>query len=334
MKSSSLQLDPAAEEAAALWAARLDGSVLTAGQRIALDTWLEASPDHRTLLSSYCQFSADLEQQLPLIAGVREMSAGELAAPEIAQPLPWLRWPLMAGATLTTAAAIALTFWVARPQPQFTNLATPIAQRQSLTLADGTRIELNAQTSLSTEIGPTLRHVRLAAGEAFFAVHKDPSRPFVIETPAGSVQVTGTQFDVRAETATALEVTVSEGSVQVAPAGADKSVALVPGQKLSASNGQVTVEQLSATDLDSTLAWRQGKIVANGMPLREVVARFARYHGRGITVAPEVAELRVGARYSLDDLEGFFAALDESTLGVKVTHNPNGTVQVGPRATP
>ncbi|MCU1292618.1 MAG: fec operon regulator FecR [Bryobacterales bacterium] len=260
------------------------------------------------------------------------MTAGELAAPQIPQPLPWLRWPLMAGATLTAAAAIVLAFWLARPQPQFTNLATPVASRQALTLADGTRIELNAQTSLSAEIGPKVRHVRLAAGEAFFAVHKDPSRPFVIETPAGSVQVTGTQFDVRAESATTLEVTVSEGSVQVAPAGADKTIALTPGQKLSALDGHVAVQALSAADLDNVLAWRQGQIVFNGTPLREAVARFARYHGRGITAAPEISELRVGARYSLDDLEGFFTALEE-TLPVKVTHNPNGTVQVEPRAT-
>ncbi|MDB6166167.1 MAG: FecR family protein [Lacunisphaera sp.] len=331
MKSFPVPSDPAAGEQAALWAARLDGSVLTAAQRIALDAWLEASPAHRVLLSNYCQFSADLEQQLPLIAGIREMSAGELAAPEIAQPLPWLRWPLMAGATLTAAAAIALVFWLARPQPQFTSLATPVASRQALTLADGTRIELNAQTSLSAEISPKVRHVRLASGEAFFAVHKDPSRPFVIETPAGSVQVTGTQFDVRAESAVTLEVTVAEGSVQVAPAGAEKPVTLTIGRKLSATDGHVAVQSLSATDLDNALAWRQGQIVFNGVPLSEAVARFARYHGRGLTVAPEIAGLRVGARYSLDDLEGFFAAL-EDTLPVKVTHNPNGTVQVEPRA--
>ena len=330
---SSLQLDPDAEEAAALWAARLDGSVLTAEQRIALDAWLAANPARRLLLSRYCQFSTDLEQQLPLIAGIREMSAGELAAPEIAQPLPWSRRPLMAGAMLTAAAAIALAFWLARPQPQFTNLATPVASRQALTLADGTHIELNAQTSLSAEISPKVRHVRLATGEAFFAVHKDPARPFVIETPAGSVQVTGTQFDVRAESATTLEVTVSEGSVQVAAAGTEKTIALTPGQKLSALDGHVAVQTLSEADLDNALAWRQGRIVFNGTPLREAVARFARYHGRGITAAPEVAELRVGARYSLDDLEGFFVAL-EDTLPVKVTHNPNGTVQVEPRATP
>jgi len=328
---------PAAEEEAALWAARLDGSVLTAEQRLALDAWLAADAAHRTLLSHYCQFSADLEQQLPLIEGIREMSAGTLAAPETVTPLPWLRRPMLAGAMLTAAAAVALAFWLARPQPQFSNLATPAAQRSALTLADGTRIELNAQTSLQAEIGPHTRRVRLAAGEAFFTVHKDPARPFIIETPAGSVRVTGTRFDVRAESAAALAVTVTEGSVQVRPGEAGGSpadpVQLAAGDKLTAAGGRVVRQTLSETDLDDDLAWRQGQIVFKDVPLREALARFARYHGCGITATPDAAEKRIGGRYSLDDLDGFFAAL-EDVASVKVTKNLNGTVLVSRRTAP
>src|SRR5262245_38043202 len=198
MNASPRPVDPA-DEQAALWAARLDGSVLSAAQRTALDTWLAANPAHRTLLSRYCQFSADLEQQLPLLAGIKELSDGTTPARYAAQPQPWLRRPLMAAAMLTAAAAVALVFWVARPRTQFENIATPVAQRSALTLVDGTRVELNAQTSLAIEIDGRGRRVRLASGEAFFAVHKDPSRPFTVETPAGSVRVTGTQFDVRSE---------------------------------------------------------------------------------------------------------------------------------------
>ena len=75
MNTSLSHLDPAAEDQAALWAARLDGSVLSTADRIALDAWLAVSPDHRTLLSRYCQFSADLEQQMPLLEGIKELSA-------------------------------------------------------------------------------------------------------------------------------------------------------------------------------------------------------------------------------------------------------------------
>jgi len=332
MNTSLSHLDPAAEDQAALWAARLDGSVLSTADRIALDAWLAVIPDHRTLLSRYCQFSADLEQQMPLLEGIKELSAGIRLKPETAQPHPWLRWPMMAGATLTAAAAVALAFWLARPQTQFENIATPVAHRQELTLADGTRVELNARTSLQVAIDGNTRRVQLASGEAFFAVHKDPARPFIVETPAGSVRVTGTKFDVRTETADAIEVTVVEGSVQARPGDAGgrpvTPYVLTAGDKLSAGPGGVpSVQTLSAGALDDALAWRDGQIVFAGTPLREALAQFARYHGRNITATPKAAEQRVGSRYNLDDLDGFFSDLEQG-LPVKVTHNPDGTVLV------
>ena len=335
MNASTPHPNPAADEQASLWAARLDGSVLSADQRIALDAWLAADPAHRALLSHYCQFSADLEQQMPLLAGIRELSAEVQPSLATARPHPWSRWPMMASVALTAAAAVALVFWLARPASQFENLATPVAQRRALTLADGTRVELNARTSLQVDIDGSRRHVRLATGEAFFAVHKDPSRPFIVETPAGSLRVTGTQFNVRAESLTSLEVTVTEGSVQARPGDtggqAATPVALTAGDKLTVRAGATPeVQALSPTALANALAWRQGQAVFVGVPLRDALACFARYHGRTITATPDAADLPVGARVSLDDLDGFFATLQE-VLPVKVTRQPNGSVEVSRR---
>jgi len=325
--------DPASDEQAALWAARLDGSTLTATDRAALDAWLAEDSTHRTLLSRYCQFSADLEQQLPAL-----VAAGAVAMPAEAAPRRRGRWlPWGAGAALAAAAAVALVFGLGREQTQMENVATPTAMRQTLALADGSRVELNAQTSLRVAIDGRERRVRLASGEAFFAVRKDASRPFTVETPAGSVQVTGTQFNVRADSPAALEVTVVEGSVQARPedaAGrAGAPVALAAGEQLSAGPGGVEVHALTPAALDDALAWREGQIVFNGVPLRLALARFARYHGRGISATADAAECRVSGRYSLNDIDGFFAALEEA-LPVRVTHSLNGTVQVSLRTEP
>ena len=65
MNSSFSRHDPAVDEQAANWAARLDGDVLEADERAALDAWLAQEPSHRAALSGYCQLSADLEEQLP-----------------------------------------------------------------------------------------------------------------------------------------------------------------------------------------------------------------------------------------------------------------------------
>lgn len=333
MNSTTSNSDPVADEQAALWAARLDGSELSAADRRELNAWLAATPSHRTLLSHYCQFSADLEQQLPLLEGIKEQSAGARNVPATVSLFPWLRRPRLAGVMLTTAAAVALSLWVGRSHDEITNVATSVAHRESLSLSDGTRVELNAQTGILVEISRTERHVRLASGEAFFSVSKDSARPFIIETPAGSVRVTGTQFNVRTETASALEVTVLEGTVQVHPGATSAPYALTAGNALSSGPAGVEIRTLSSTELTDALAWRDGKIVFEGTPLRDALARFARYHGRGISAVPEVANLSVGGRYSLDDLDAFLSSL-EQILPVRVTRGLNGTVQVDLRRKP
>ncbi|MEO6876404.1 MAG: FecR domain-containing protein, partial [Opitutaceae bacterium] len=202
MNTSSPSTDPSADERASFWAARLDGSILSAADQGALTAWLAENPAHRTLLSHYCQFSADLELLLPALA-----ASGAIDLPQETSPRRRPRsFPWVIGGALAAAALVLVTLWVGRPRTQFASIATAVAQRQTLTLADGTRAELNAQTSLQIEMGPTERRVRLASGEAFFTVTKDKTRPFIVETPAGAVRVTGTVFNVRADSSSSLEV--------------------------------------------------------------------------------------------------------------------------------
>lgn len=337
--------DPAAEEQAALWAARLEGSSLAAADHAALEAWLAENPGHRTLLSQYRQFSADLEEQLPALvaAGAVAMparpassfakaAAGRQDGSVTSSRRGWSpKW--LAGAALAAAALVMLAVWLAKPGRQSENFATAAAQRQSVTLIDGTRVELNAHTRLQVEIGHAERHVRLSAGEAFFTVSKDKAWPFIVETPAGSVRVTGTIFNVHVETASELKVTVVEGSVQVrigetGGARASDPVLLHANDCLSAGSGGIISRQtLTARALDDVLAWRQGMIVFDNVPLREALARFAYYHERAIASSPGAENLVVGGRYSLDDLDGFFAAL-KLTDPVRVTSEPGGKVRV------
>jgi transmembrane sensor len=326
MKSTASS-DPIIEEQASLWAARLDGGALTSSQRTELRAWLDADPARRLLLSAYCQFSADLEQQLPLLAGIKDEVAEITTAHKIAPLLPWLRWPTLAGASLIAAAALAVILWKGHPQDTFQNLATPIAQRQALTLADGTQVELNAQTVLAVELTARERRVRLAGGEVFFHVAKDSARPFFVETAAGSVRVTGTQFNVRTAPAGQLEVTVVEGAVQVRPGDQADVRALHAGEQLVRAGGRVTVHTLAAADVNRALAWRAGQVIFNGTPLREALTAFARYHGRTLTASDAAAMQRVSARYSLDDLDGFLAEL-EAAMPLRVTHESDGSIRV------
>ena len=334
MKPSFSSPNPAAEETAALWAARLDGSELSTQDRNALDAWLAADPSHRPLLSGYCQFSADLEKPLATLV---ESGAVQISS---YSPTPHARsrWKLFTGsAIIAMAAAIMFAIWIAQPETQFNQIATAVAQRQSVTLSDGTRVDLNAHTQIEVAISSSERRVRLAAGEAYFAVQKDAARPFVIETPAGSVRVTGTTFNVRTEDKAALEVIVVEGSVQVRTAedGAlsNPPVLLGAGDQLSRGPAGVSVKALPTAALEDALAWRRGQIVFNGVPLHEALARFSRYHGRSMIAVGEAANLLVGGRYSLDDPPGFFTAL-EQLFAVRITNDGDGSIRVIPRREP
>jgi transmembrane sensor len=322
-----------ADEQASLWAARLEGGTLSASDRGALDQWLAENPSHRSLLSSYCQFSADLEQQLPLLEGIKEGSEERRTrAPATALLLPWLRRSMLAGVALTAAAAVV--YFAARPAtPVEVNLTSPIGGRQQHTLADGTRMELNARTAVAVTMDAQERRVRLASGQAYFDVSKDASRPFIVETPAGAVRVTGTAFDLRADDET-LSVVVAEGTVQVrprrSPGGAGAPVSLNAGDSLVANATGVNVETLDAKRLSARLAWRDGYAVFIGARLDAALAEFARFHGRGITATEEVAHLRVGGRYPLNDLSGFLVSL-EDILQVRATRDLNGAILVEAR---
>jgi transmembrane sensor len=314
-------IDPHAEEQAALWAARLDGSVLSAADRTALDAWLAAKPGHRALLSQYSQFSADLEECLPILV---ESGAVEMPVPAA----PTRHFGLKAWATgIAAAAVLAVSVWWMQPKTQFQEVVTTVSQRQTVTLADGTRVELNANTTLHVQLTRHERRVQLAGGEAFFSVTKDKSRPFIVETPGGLVRVTGTSFDVRSDsTATAkFVVTVVEGTVQVRPGESaresDSPVMLGAGDRLTLENAGVSVQAMDPAHLTDALAWRKGQIVFINVRLQDALAQFARYHGRTFSTTPQAAEQRLGGRFSLDDADGFLAAIQE-ILPVRVSHGP------------
>jgi transmembrane sensor len=328
MNSSPQHHNSVADEQAALWAARLDGDTLDRSQRTELDTWLAADPTHRTLLSQYCQFSADLEEQIPALVAAGAVS---LPAPvETDRRQSKWNFPRFASITLAAAAVIAVTISVVRPAAQVQSIAMASAERGSRTLADGTRVELNANTSLRFENTRTQRLVQLASGEAHFIVTKDESRPFIVQTPAGSVRVTGTTFNVRSDPArNTFEVTVVEGSVQVrtgATGGATSSapIPLSAGDQFSSRTG--SVRALSANELEDALAWRNGTVVFYGVPLKEAAERIAHYHGCAINVTPAVAAELLGGTHSLDDLEAFLAGVELALPRVKHHRDSSGAI--------
>jgi transmembrane sensor len=102
---------------------------------------------------------------------------------------------------------------------------------------------------------------------------------------------------------------------------------LIRGEQARLADARVAVRALAAEEAQNVTAWRIGQVAVESAPLGEVLERFASYLGREIAVSPEAAALRVGGRYSLDDLDGFLAAI-ERVLPVSVLRGDAGAVRV------
>jgi len=145
----------------------------------------------------------------------------------------------------------------------------------------------------------------------------------------------GTVFNVRADDSGRLEVTVLEGSVSVSPTGATQgateAVSLSAGQQSSWNAGVRRLRSLPPASVADVVAWRDGGVIFEGMPLHSALRRVGNFNDVPIAVAPEVANLRLGGRFRMEDLDGFLTAL-EAALPVRVTRNPDGSVLVDRRA--
>jgi transmembrane sensor len=120
---------------------------------------------------------------------------------------PWLA--IAASVVIATLAGAA--WWQSVHYPLY---STDTGERRSITLADGSTVDLNARSRLRVEFSKNERRVELLDGQALFQVAKDKNRPFIVASGEATVRAVGTQFDVyRKDSGTT--VTVLEGRVAV-----------------------------------------------------------------------------------------------------------------------
>lgn len=303
-----------AHDPAAAWAARLDAGPLQRDEAEALARWLDADPGNERLLDEMQRLHQRVRLVLPEMAATGRLTAAR-AAPVFRPVLAW-------GGAVAAVLVLGLVWFLRSPD----SYATRVAERQTITLADGTTAELNARTRLKVSLDGDTRRLHLEQGEVFLTVAKDATRPFLVETAAGRVRVTGTRFVVGSDGASSFEVLLVEGAVEATPA-AGPVRRMVPGDRLTVEAGRDSFARLTPGQVADAMAWREGRIVFNDTPLAEALARFARHHGRRITVAPAARELTLGGRFGLDDFDGFMRDLVVA-LPVAVHPEADGGIRV------
>jgi ferric-dicitrate binding protein FerR (iron transport regulator) len=184
------------------------------------------------------------------------------------------RWKWFAAAALILIVFGAGLLWM--PQTE----RAPYGETMQVVLSDGTKVELNSGTEIQYNLlyGWTNRNLQLK-GEAFFDVQKG-DKPFIVYANKSAVEVTGTQFNIRAwgkASSGETEVTVAEGSVRFYPSEyPDRSVILTRDQQ---SRWSANLEQPTAPEtaqIARILAWRDRKLAFDQQPLSVIFKELER----------------------------------------------------------
>jgi transmembrane sensor len=339
-----------AEERAALWITRLDRG-LRGGEREQLRRWLATDKRHRAALMGAARLwdrmdvLADMAELFPLHEGAlggRMRRAGALAATLVAvagvvAALLVFRAHEDRGAMGTGASAVAPAELASHgtPVPAFlADYATAVGEQRSIDLPDHSVIRLNTNTALRVEFTGTARLIRMARGEANFEVAKDRARVFTVRVAGLDFNAVGTAFDIRADSARGVRLTVTEGRVRVRPASQPAAGASVDEQRKVASGaadldvdanrqaviGQSgeSVQDLAPAEIAAVTAWQHGMMVFDATPLEQVVSEVSRYSTRRVVIAQRtLAQIPVSGYFKVGDIDALSAAL-ERNFGIDV----------------
>lgn len=154
-------------------------------------------------------------------------------------------------------------------------LTTPMGGHFKIALADGTKVWLNAESSLAfpENFSEDARRVKVS-GEVYFEVSYDQKRPFIVNAKEMDIQVLGTSFNVSNYEDNAYPtVSLIEGAVQV---NAGSSVSkLAPGKQASIDNGQIHVGPF---DIESAIAWKDDYFLFKDRNIKEIMSDLARWY--------------------------------------------------------
>lgn len=197
--------------------------------------------------------------------------------------------------------------------------ATAIGQRATISLADGSQVQLNTDSAISVRVGMWGRSVKLKKGEAFFKIRHDATRPFTVLAAGHRVIDLGTEFAVRTFD-DRLEVTLVEGRARleaVSPHIQHHATDLIPGEVAVATANSMSVAKVPTRTLANALAWRQGKVIFSHVTLAEAAAEFNRYNGTKLIIEPEIADLKISGTFDAGSI-GPFTTMAKLAFGLRI----------------
>ena len=204
---------------------------------------------------------------------------------------------------------------------------TATGEQRTLTLADGTRINLNTHSAIDVRFDEQRRLIVLQEGEILVETGHNDARPFYVQTRDGSLRALGTRFIVKRE-ADVTRLSVLQSAVGAQPeALAQEQIFKAGEQVLMHSKG---LGPLLAVP-PGTDAWTRGMLVVDNARLADVVAELGRYRSGYLGVDKRVADLRITGSFPLHDTTLALNAL-VPTLPVQIEQHTPWWVSVAMKA--
>lgn len=161
----------------------------------------------------------------------------------------------------------------------------------SLSLADGSKVWLNAASSLTypTAFVGTERKVQIT-GEAYFEVAHNPAMPFIVSKGETSIKVLGTHFNVNAyDNESSLNVTLLEGSVSLNAMGSQQGKVIKPGEQARVSKeGAIAIA--NSVDITEVMAWKNGLFSFKGADVESIMRQVSRWYNVEVIIKKPITE--------------------------------------------
>ncbi len=272
----------------------------------AFATWLEAGPEHAAVYHAMADADRDVPAMLPPVSRPTAIpTKGRLVARRA-----WLVGALAASLVATVSYGVLEL----RAAPY--EVASAAGQPRLLTLADGTRIQMNGDTTLRLDRHDA-RAVELVDGEAVFTVVHDDAAPFALKVGPATLLDVGTVFNVARRHGTT-DVEVAEGEVVFNPK--TENVRLSGGRWLRSVDKDTRLV-IGEIEPGVVGAWRTGRLVYKDAVLTQVAEDLSRNLGLRVVAAPAVAQRKFRGVISFGrDREAVMARLGP-LLGVQVRHD-------------
>lgn len=181
------------------------------------------------------------------------------------------------------------------------SIYVPAGQRAELTLADGTKVWLNARTTLTFpgEFTGETRNVKID-GEGYFDVSKNAEKPFIVETQKLNIRVLGTEFNVKAYSdKNVWETALLRGSVEIYSSVSNSTMELTPSTAATLVGNSLQKRKIDDTEY---FRWREGLICFNNISVKEMFERLELYYGVKIDVKnTKILSNKYTGKFRIDD---------------------------------